>query len=72
MADVEKLKDKILGKIESIINDDENRHAYHNCTLSELAEAYKALYFADIDVMPLFDDVADNKATGNINNAAMI
>ena len=56
MADVEKLKDKILGKIESIINDDENRHAYHNCTLSELAEAYKALYFADIDVMPLFGD----------------
>ena len=49
MADVEKLKDKILRKIESIIDDD-------NCTVLELAEAYKALCFANIDVMPLFDD----------------
>lgn len=65
MVSVEEVKQKILEQIYNELNG--LRYGDTVQIICNLAQAYKDLSIADVQIMPLFDDVADNKATGNIN-----
>lgn len=49
MANVKELKRRILDEIEWKVKKG-------TCSLSELADGYRALCLAEVEVMPLFDD----------------
>lgn len=65
MVSVEEVKQKILEQIDSKL--DHFRYDDNTQNICNLAQAYKDLSIADVQIMPLFDDVADSKATGNIS-----
>ena len=65
MVSVEEVKQKILEQIYNELNG--LRYGDTVQIICNLAQAYKDLSIADVQIMPLFDDVADNKATGNIS-----
>lgn len=65
MVSVEEVKQKILERIYNELDGFGLDNNIQN--VCNLAQAYKDLSIADVQIMPLFDDVADSKATGNIN-----
>lgn len=65
MVSVEEVKQKILERIYNELDGFGLNNNIQN--VCNLAQAYKDLSIADVQIMPLFDDVADSKATGNIN-----
>lgn len=65
MVSVEEVKQKILEQIYNELNG--LRYGDTVQIICILAQAYKELSIADVQIVPMFDDVADSKATGNIS-----
>lgn len=65
MVSVEEARQKILERIYNELDGFGLDNNIQN--VCNLAQAYKDLSIADVQIMPLFDDVADSKATGNIS-----